>query len=80
MRRLTRLVLPLALCAVPLGCDSAMIDASPKPEVTGRGPKEPTAPGKAPGSGKVDLGEVGRGGPPETRPKEGPAKSVGKDH
>jgi hypothetical protein len=72
MCKLNRLALALGLL-VAAGCDSAMTDASPKPEVTGAGPKEPTAPGKEPGTGKVDLGEIGPGGPLETRVKEGPS-------
>jgi hypothetical protein len=73
MRRLFRLAIPLGLLFISTGCDSAMTDVSPKPEVTGEGPKEPAAPGKEPGAGKVDLGEVGPGGPLETRVQEGPS-------
>jgi hypothetical protein len=72
MRTPPRIALTLALSAALAGCDSAMVDVSPKPEVTGRGPREPEALGNAPGSGNVDLGEVRRGGPLETRPQEGP--------
>lgn len=72
-RTLARLLVALTLGVSSFGCDSAMVDVSPKPEVTGDGPREPDAPGKAPGSGKVDLGEAERRGPIETRPQEGPA-------
>ncbi len=71
MRTTSRLALTIALAAAFAGCDSAMIDATPKPEVTGRGPREPDAPGRIPGSGNVDLGEVRGPGPLETRPQEG---------
>lgn len=71
MRTLPRLALSATLFAAVAGCDSAMVDATPKPEITGRGPGEPDAPGKSPGTGNVDLGEV-RGGPLRTRPQEGP--------
>ncbi len=73
MRRLPQLAIPLAMLALATGCDSAMTDATPKPEVTGIGPTEPDAPGKTPGTGKVDLGEVGTGGPLETKAQDGPS-------
>ncbi len=73
MRPMIRLAIPSALLALAIGCDSAMTDVTPKPEVTGEGPKEPTAPGKNPGSGKVDMGEVGSGGPLETKVQKRPA-------
>ena len=72
IRTLARFAVVLGLSCSILGCDSAMVDATLKPEVTGEGPREPDAPGRNPGSGNVDLGEV-RGGPLETRPQEGPA-------
>jgi hypothetical protein len=72
MRTTSRLILTISLSAAFAGCDSAMVDATAKPEITGRGPREPEAPGKNPGSGKVDLGEVGRSGSVETQTREGP--------
>ncbi len=74
IRMITRFAAVLGLTCSVLGCDSAMIDATPKPEVTGAGPKEPDAPGRNPGPGKVDLGEVGPGGPLETKVQEGPSR------
>ena len=73
MRTMIRLVGSHALLGGLAGCDSAMIDSSLKPEVTGDGPKEPDGRGKAPGPGNVDLGEIRGGGPLETRPQEGPS-------
>jgi hypothetical protein len=72
MRTPPALFCTIALSAAVAGCDSAMIDATPKPEVTGRGPREPDAPGKNPGSGNVDLGEVHGPGSLESRPQQGP--------
>ena len=74
MRTTSRLALTIILSAAFAGCDSAMIDISPKPEVTGRGPREPDAIGKNPGSGDVDLGEVPGPGPVETRPQGRPRR------
>lgn len=71
-RPLARLAALIVASAAGLGCDSAMTDVSLKPEVTGDGPREPEGPGKNPGSGNVDLGEVRRGGPLETKAQGGP--------
>ncbi|HEY2155779.1 MAG TPA: hypothetical protein VGH33_09120 [Isosphaeraceae bacterium] len=68
-----RLAIPLMMLVLGTGCDSAMIDATPKPEVTGEGPKEPDALATKPGTGNVDLGEVGPGGPLETKAQERPS-------